>query len=302
MKQILITGGTGLIGQALCDALIQKGVHVTVLTRNINKARQRFISQENITLIDSLQQIKSEDSFDAVVNLAGAPIAQRWTSSYQRILFQSRINLTQALIESLATLKKSPQVLVSGSAIGFYGPQQDQELIETSAFMPSFSHELCQAWEDEANKAKQLGIRVVNLRTGIVLSKAGGALAKMRLPFRLCLGGPIGNGLQWMSWVHHEDIVRIIQFCLEQSIEGAVNATAPFPVTNREFASTYAKVLHRPACLPMPAWFLRLLMGQMAEELLLTGQRVLPDKLQHAGFRFKYATLEKALKNTENAY
>ncbi|MCS5710854.1 TIGR01777 family oxidoreductase [Candidatus Berkiella aquae] len=302
MKQILITGGTGLIGQALCEALIQKGYHITVLTRDVHQRQRLFISQESITLIDSLQKIKSETIFDAVVNLAGAPIAKRWTTAYKRTIVQSRINLTQTLIDTLARLKQLPQTLVSGSAIGFYGPQQDQELIETSSFTPSFSHELCQAWEDEANRAKQLGIRVVNLRTGIVLSKRGGALARMRLPFQLGLGGPIGNGQQWMSWIHHEDIVRIIQFCIEKEIEGPVNATAPFPVTNKVFASTYAKVLHRCACLPMPGWLLRLLMGQMAEELLLTGQRVIPDKLQQTGFSFEYPILEKALKNTENSH
>jgi uncharacterized protein (TIGR01777 family) len=201
-------------------------------------------------------------------------------------------------VKTLNALATPPKVLVSGSAVGYYGPHGDEELSETSSATPSFSHTLCEEWERAANEATKLGIRVVNLRTGVVLSKKEGALAKMRLPFSLGLGGPVGSGQQWMSWVHHDDIVSIIQFCMLQDIHGPVNATAPNPVTNKTFAQTYGRVLHRPAILPMPAWFLRLVMGQMAEELLLTGQRVIPDKLNNAGFTFTFPELEGALKNT----
>ena len=295
---VLITGGTGLIGSALCQSLAFKGAQLTVLTRDIQKAKH-LLSIDGVHFIEQVAEIKPDATFDAVVNLAGAPIAKFWTENYKQTLLQSRVVLTQSLVAALATLTTKPKVLVSGSAIGFYGPQGDNELIETSSGVASFSHELCQAWEASASDATKLGIRVVNLRTGVVLSKKDGALAKMRLPFSLGLGGPIGSGEQWMSWVHHDDIVNIILFCIqEEDMQGPVNATAPNPVTNKTFAQIYGKVLHRPAILPMPAWFLKMVMGQMAEELLITGQRVVPSKLNDAGFVFTYPELEGALKNT----
>jgi len=294
---VLITGGTGLIGAALCQSLALKDAKLTVLTRDIQKAKH-LLPINGVHFIEQLAQIKPDDQFDVVVNLAGAPIAKSWTQDYQLTIQHSRIALTQSLVKALGTLTTPPKVFVSGSAIGFYGPQGNDELSESGAFNPSFSHTLCQAWEEAANEATRLGIRVVNLRTGVVLSKKGGALAKMRLLFSLGLGGPVGSGEQWMSWVHHDDIVNIIQFCIQEEIQGPVNATAPNPVTNKTFAQTYGKVLHRPAILPMPAWFLRLVMGQMAEELLLTGQRVVPSKLIDAGFLFAYPELQGALTKT----
>ncbi len=294
---VLITGGTGLIGSALCKSLAFKEIKLTVLTRDIQKAKIR-LPIAGVHFIEQLAQIKADDQIDAVVNLAGATIAKPWSESYKQTIVQSRVALTQSLVKFLGTLTTPPKVLVSGSAVGYYGPQGDDKLSESSSVVPSFSHTLCEEWEAAANEATAFGIRVVNLRTGVVLSKKEGALAKMRLPFSLGLGGPVGSGEQWMSWVHHDDIVNIILFCMLQDIKGPVNATAPNPVTNKIFSQTYGKVLHRPAILPMPAWFLRLVMGQMAEELLLTGQRVVPTKLEQAGFIFTYPELEGALKNT----
>lgn len=294
---VLITGGTGLIGSALCKSLALKGTKLTVLTRDIQKAKLQ-LPIAGVHFIEQLAQIKADEQIDAVVNLAGATIAKSWSDNYKQTLIQSRVSLTQSLVKTLNALATPPKVLVSGSAVGYYGPHGDEALSETSSATPSFSHTLCEEWERAANEATKLGIRVVNLRTGVVLSKKEGALAKMRLPFSLGLGGPVGSGQQWMSWVHHDDIVSIIQFCMLQDIHGPVNATAPNPVTNKTFAQTYGRVLHRPAILPMPAWFLRLVMGQMAEELLLTGQRVIPDKLNNAGFTFTFPELEDALKNT----
>ncbi len=295
---IFITGGTGLIGSALCKSLVEKGNELTILTRNIQKAKH-LLPFDGVHFIEQLAEIKPDSLFDAVINLAGAPIAKPWTANYRQIILQSRVKLTESLVSVLQTLNKPPAVLVSGSAIGYYGPQDDHPLNESSPFANSFSHDLCQAWENAANEAVKTGIRVVNLRTGIVLAKKGGALAKMRLPFSLGLGGPIGNGQQWMSWVHLEDMINIVQYCLQENIQGPVNATAPNPVTNQTFAHIYAKVLHRPAILPMPAWFLRLIMGQMAEELLITGQNVVPAKLTQAGFPFAFTTLEDALNDVK---
>lgn len=291
---ILLTGGTGLIGSALCKSLVKKGNTLTVLTRNIQQAKH-LLPFDGVHFIEQLTEIKPDSYFDAVVNLAGAPIAKRWTAHYKEIIQQSRILLTQTLVSTLTALKVPPAVLVSGSAIGFYGPQGDNPLSESEPFVECFSHELCQMWENAANDAAKAGIRVVNLRTGIVLAKKGGALAKMRLPFLLGLGGPIGNGEQWMSWIHLEDMINIIQYCIHENIQGPVNATAPNPVTNKQFAQTYAQTLHRPAIVTMPASFLRLGLGQMAEELLITGQRVLPAKLTQSGFTFSYPALEGAL-------
>jgi uncharacterized protein (TIGR01777 family) len=253
---------------------------------------------DGLHFIEHLTEIKPDNDFDAVVNLAGAPIAKRWTPKYKQIIQKSRVELTKNVVKTIGSLSTPPKVMVSGSAIGFYGPQGDSELSESAEGMESFSNELCQAWENAANEASHFGVRVVNLRTGIVLAKKGGALAKMRLPFLLGLGGPIGNGQQWMSWVHLDDIVNIIQFCLQENIHGPVNAVSPNPVTNKSFAQSYAKALHRPAILPMPAWFLRLTMGQMADELLITGQRVIPTKLLNSGFDFAFSDLEKALNET----
>lgn len=297
--QILVTGGTGLIGTALAQHLTQQGHELIILTRNVPKAQQ-LLPMKNIQFVEQLSSIKPTTPITAVINLAGAPIAKPWSARYREVLRASRIDFTNQLVTFLGTLSTPPKVLVSGSAIGFYGPQQNIDLLESSPFVDSFSHELCRDWEAAANAASQLGIRVVNLRTGIVLSKRGGALAKMRLPFSLGLGGPVGTGEQWMSWVHLQDIVRVIEFCLLQNLSGPVNATAPNPVTNNMFAKTYGKVLHRPAILPMPAWFLRAVMGQMAEELLLTGQKVIPNKLQQAGFQFMFPELVDALREVEN--
>jgi uncharacterized protein (TIGR01777 family) len=247
-----------------------------------------------------MSEIDPRESFDAVINLAGAPIVQRWTKKYKIILKQSRVDLTTVLIERLEKCPQPPQVFISGSAIGYYGPQADNELTESSPPQPSFSHELCAAWEQAASKAKELGSRVCLLRTGIVLGRHGGALARMRLPFLLGIGGPVGTGSQWMSWIHISDMVRIIHHCLMHTeAEGVINATAPKPVRNQFFAKTYAQVLHRMAIVPMPAFVLRIIFGQMAQELLLTGQKVIPSKLLNDGFTFTYPDLEMALLSLE---
>ncbi|MBS0288090.1 MAG: TIGR01777 family oxidoreductase [Proteobacteria bacterium] len=293
--RILITGGTGFIGKMLCSSFKAKGYDVCVLTRNARKAKL-CLPLKDIHFIENLKDIKSDEHIDVVVNLAGATIAKRWTTAYKKTIINSRKDLTQALIEKLSTLKHKPALFINGSAIGYYGPQGDDVLSEDSPSVQSFSHELCATWEQEALKAKTLGMRLCLLRTGVVLGEGGGVLAQMRLPFLMGVGGPIGNGKQWMSWIHMVDMVRLVHFCIEHpELEGPLNATSPNPVTNQVFAQTLAKTLHRPAFCKMPAWVMRLLYGQMAHELLLTGQRVVPTKLTQHGFSFIYPSLEMAL-------
>ncbi len=293
--QILITGGTGFIGRMLCSSFQAKGYELCVLTRNTNKAK-RLLPWKGIRFINHLAELKPSDYFDVVINLAGAPIAKRWSTSYKQKIINSRITTTKEIIATLSRLQQIPSVLISGSAIGYYGPQEDNPLSEQSPFKESFSHTLCESWENEALKAKALNIRVCLLRTGIVLGAGGGALAQMRGPFMLGLGGPFGDGKQWMSWIHMVDMVRLVHFCIEnEDIDGPINATAPLPVTNNNFVKTYAKILHRPALLRTPAWILRLIYGQMAQELLLGGQNVIPDKANKHSFSFIYPSLEIAL-------
>ncbi len=241
-----------------------------------------------------------EDSFDVVINLAGQGIAdKRWTGEIKQQLIDSRINTTKALYDYLKDALVKPDVFISGSALGYYGlHEDDNEIDESGVADDSFSSKICQLWEAEAKRIEDLGIRTCYLRTGIVLGKNGGALGKMLPPFKFGLGGPIGTGKQWMSWIHIEDIVGIIRYAIENDqISGAINGTAPEPVTNKSFARTLGKVLNRPAFMPMPAFVMKLMFGQMAEELLLSGQRVVPDKISKAGYSFKFKRLESALRN-----
>ena len=235
-----------------------------------------------------------------VINLAGQGIAdKRWTSDVKQQLIDSRINTTKALFDYVKEALVKPDVFISGSALGYYGLHEDDNKIdESGATDDSFSSKICQLWEAEAQKIEALGIRTCYLRTGIVLGKNGGALGKMLPPFKFGLGGPIGNGKQWMSWIHIEDIVGIIRYAIDnEQIKGPINGTAPEPVTNKIFSTTLGKVLRRPAFLPMPAFVMKLMFGQMAEELLLSGQRVVPDKISKAGYSFKFKNLESAFRD-----
>lgn len=295
---ILVTGGTGFIGQKLCAELIHRGHQLCVLTRNASLATKRLPS--GIRLISDFTEIKSDEVFDAVINLAGEPIARRWTDKVKAELIASRVGVTKRLVKTLKQLNTPPKVLISGSAIGYYGPAGDSNLVESSPFVESFSHELCEAWEQAALKAQKRNIRVCCLRTGVVLGPQGGVLEKLRLAYLMGMGGPIGTGKQWMSWIHIDDMIAIILFCLEnEQIDGPVNATAPNPVQQSEFAKAYGKVLKRPSFLPMPLLTVRLLFGQMGEELMLHGQKVIPQKLLDNHFQYQYPTLESALQQIE---
>lgn len=294
-KRLLITGGSGFIGSSLVPALIAQGYEVMVLTRYPEKTAEHF--HHSVFTTQQLENLDVSENFDVVINLAGQGITdKRWTKKTKAQLIDSRIITTQNLIHYLQAAGIKPEVLISGSAVGYYGNQGDNIVDEKFTGDDSFSSTLCSGWEHEAQRAESLGIRTCYLRTGIVLGKNGGALAKMLPAFRLGLGGTMGSGRQWMSWVHIDDLIGIILHLIKnKDLSAAVNGTAPNPVTNKIFTSTLARVLNRPALLPLPAFVLKLMLGEMAEELLLSGQRVIPDKIMRAGYAFKYASLENAL-------
>jgi uncharacterized protein (TIGR01777 family) len=287
----LITGGSGFIGSALCRSLIADGHRVTVLTRDIARARQRV--PDAVFLIDRLDFAQG---IEAVVNLAGENLASgRWTAARKHEFVASRIGMTKHLLDWIDRQDSAPAVLVSGSAIGWYGATGDEELDEDADLGNDFSAHLCRDWEAEAIKAAALGVRVCRVRTGIVLGADGGALKQMLLPFRLGIGGRMGSGRQWMSWVARDDIVALIRWLVDNGdARGAYNGTAPAPVTNAEFARTLGAALHRPALLPTPAFALKILFGEMAD-ILLTGQRVVPKRAVAEGFKFKHPDLAPAL-------
>jgi uncharacterized protein (TIGR01777 family) len=287
----LITGGSGFIGSALCRSLIADGHRVTVLTRDIVRARQRV--PDAVFVID---RFDFAQEVDAVVNLAGENLASgRWTAARKHEFVASRIGMTKRVLNWIERQDSPPRVLVSGSAVGWYGPSQDEILDEGADIGNDFSAHLCRDWEAEADKAEALGVRVCRVRTGIVLGAEGGALKKMLLPFRLGVGGPMGSGRQWMSWIAREDIVALIRWLADSdSARGAFNGTAPFPVRNAEFARLLGAALRRPAFLPAPAFALKLLLGEMAD-VLLTGQRVVPKRALDQGFKFRLGELGPAL-------
>jgi len=292
---VLVTGGTGFIGQALCRQLAGEGHALTVLTRHAQRAAP--LLPAGARTVTALAQLQREAGVDAVVNLAGEPIAdKRWSSARKRELETSRIALTRELVAWMRGASPRPRVLVSASAIGYYGDQGNNSVTEGSAPHDEYQHRLCRDWEREALAAREYGIRVAVLRIGLVVGSGGGFLQRMLPPFRLGLGGPIGSGRQWMSWIEREDLLAMIHLLLErEDLDGAFNATAPEPVSSRVFARTLGAVLRRPAFMPLPAFLLQLALGEMSQ-LLLTGQRVLPQRFTEQGFRFRHPQLESALR------
>ncbi|HEX7242851.1 MAG TPA: TIGR01777 family oxidoreductase [Longimicrobiaceae bacterium] len=292
--RVAVTGASGLIGSALVRALRAEGRRVVRLVRSRPQPGSGDVAWDpERGEIDAA----GLEGVDAVVHLAGENVAQPWTAEAKRRIRESRERGTRLLARALAGLSDRPGVLVSASAIGFYGDRGDETLDESSGPGGGFLAEVCEGWEAAADPARDAGVRVVHPRIGVVLTPQGGALAKLLVPFRLGVGGKVGSGRQWMSWVALEDVVEALRFALrEDALSGPANLTAPSPVTNEEFTRVLGRVLHRPTLFAVPGAALKLVMGQMAEEALLAGQRVLPRALLDAGFEFRHPELEGALR------
>lgn len=291
---ILLTGGTGLIGRALCRRWQADGHRLWVWSRSPQRVAQ--LCGAEVKGVGSLQQLDAV-ALDAVVNLAGAPIADRpWTKARKSLLWDSRVRLTEELVEWLGRREQKPALLISGSAVGWYGDGGEHRLTEADQPVTAdFASQLCNAWEERASEAAVLGIRVVLIRTGLVLARDGGFLQRLLPPFRLGLGGRLGNGRQWMPWIHIEDQIGLIDFLLRQPVaSGPYNACAPTPVRNLEFTRSLSRRLHRPALLPVPAALLKPLLGELAG-LLLGGQHAQPQRLQEEGYSFRFTDLDSAL-------
>jgi uncharacterized protein len=274
---------------------VSRGAGHGVIALVRNPARAECLAPP-ITLITSLDQLPSDAVIDVIVNLAGEPIGDAfWTEAKRRKIIDSRVNMTGNVVRLIARLERKPSVLISGSAIGWYGLWQDQVLTESAKSHACFSHELCEAWEAAARPAEEHGVRVVCLRIGLVVGTEGGFITRMLTPFEFGLGGPFGSGRQWMSWIERDDLISLIAHVIaRKEISGPINATAPIPVTNNKFTQELARRLHRPALLRIPDPLLRRLGGDFANELLLGGQRVVPNKALSNGFVFRHENLRSA--------
>ncbi|MGH9946587.1 MAG: TIGR01777 family oxidoreductase [Pyrinomonadaceae bacterium] len=295
--RILVTGASGLIGKALQASFEEKGYEMLLASRSGAKDEQHIQWSADTGFAD--EDIERLENLDAVIHLAGESISGlRWTDEKKKAIRDSRVHGTRTMIEAFAKLNKKPKVFISASAIGFYGDRGDDEMTETSAAGDTFLAETCKEWESESRRAEDMGIRTVLLRNGIVLSKEGGALGTMLTPFKLGVGGVVGSGKQWMSWVSMDDLVAVVNYAIEnENIRGAINVTSPHPVTNEEFTKTLGGVLYRPTILPLPEFAVHMLMGEMGDALLLDSTRVIPKRLADAGFEFKYPDLKTALEN-----
>ena len=296
---VVVTGASGLIGTKLVPALEAAGRRVLRAVRRPAKNEQELSYDPKAGTIEREKLV----GVDAVIHLAGAGIAtKRWTESYKQVLIDSRVDGTKLISETIASLDNKPRVFACASAIGYYGDRGDTELEESATSGDGFLPEVCMQWERACQPARDAGIRTVNMRIGVVLSTKGGALKEMLTPFKLGGGGILGSGRQYFSWIELDDIVRAMQFVLEnESLSGPVNLVSPNPVTNREFTKTLGRVLSRPTILPMPAFAARLLFGEMADALLLASARVVPSALTDAGFSYEYAELEPALRHILNS-
>lgn len=291
--RVLLTGGTGLIGRHLVSRLLTLGHTVCVVTRSPEKARQMLDAR--VEIWPGLQNVSTLDGVDAVVNLAGEPIAdKRWTHAQKQKLCDSRWAITQRISELIQASETPPAVLISGSATGYYGDLGEVVVTEEEPPHNEFTHKLCARWEQIASSAQSDRARVCLLRTGVVLARNGGILGKMVPPFKLGLGGPIGNGRQYLAWIHIDDMVNGILWLLDNDLRGPFNMVSPYPVRNEQFSHALGQALNRPAFLRVPATAIRLLMGE-SSVLVLGGQRALPKRLEAAGFTFRWYDLDEAL-------
>jgi TIGR01777 family protein len=292
--RILISGASGLIGRGLTSRLVSAGDTVrTLVRRKPEESKGEIRWDPDAGVLDSSRL----DGLDAVVHLAGKPIDSRWTEATKKAIRDSRVRGTKLLAEVVSRLPTRPKVFISASAVGFYGSRGDEVLDETSASGTGFLADVCRQWEEAGAAARDAGIRTVQLRSGLVLSRKGGMLARVLSPFKMGAGGVVGTGRQWMSWISLEDATAAIQYAISAAeLSGPVNVTAPQPVCNAEFTRTLGKVIGRPTLVPLPAFAVSLLLGELGDELLLAGQKVLPRKLLAAGFRFAHSDLESALR------
>lgn len=291
--KILISGGSGFVGSALCKAFLEAEHEPLVISRSPEQTAK--------TLPQGVQVKASASEFadqapEAIVNLAGEPIAEgRWTAAKKKALLDSRINITRELVDFCANQRTAPRVMVSASAVGYYGDQGSRDVTEQTSPHDEFAHQLCRRWEAEAQRAEESGVRVAVLRIGLVLDVGGGMLSKTAPLFKLGLGGKLGDGAQYMPWIHRQDLIGMILFLLQRDdLSGPFNASAPNPVTNAEFTRELGRALKRPTILPAPALALKLVFGEMSR-LLLTGAKMLPERLEQAGYEFKFRELDQAL-------
>jgi uncharacterized protein (TIGR01777 family) len=293
--RILITGAGGLIGTALQKSFAEKGYEMLLASRSEPKNEKEI----QWSVEDGFAQPERLEGLDAVVHLAGESISGlRWTDEKKKAIRDSRVLGTRNVVEAISKLKKKPRVLIAASALGYYGERGDAEMTESDSPGDTFLAEVAKDWEAESRRAEDAGIRTVLLRTGIVLSKDGGALGTMLLPFKVGVGGVVGSGKQWMSWISLDDHINVINFSIEnENLRGAVNSVSPNPVTNEEFTKIMGEVLYRPTFIPLPEFAVSMLLGEMGDALLLTSTKVLPKRLEDAGFEFKYPELKAALED-----
>ncbi|OFW04810.1 MAG: TIGR01777 family protein [Acidobacteria bacterium RIFCSPLOWO2_02_FULL_67_36] len=305
--RIVIAGGTGFLGAPLAESYGEEGHDVRVLTRAVPDGESRHEPGTGVPGVTRVgwrpdgnagRWAADVDGADAVINLAGESIGDgRWTPQRKAALVDSRIVPTRSLVAAIRSSAAPPGVFVSGSAVGYYGPSADELKTESDPPGKDFLATICEDWEAEARRAEGAATRVVCIRTGVALERSGGALRKMLLPFRMFAGGPMGSGRQYMSWIHRIDWIEMVRWIVETpQVTGAVNATAPEPVTNREFARALGRALHRPAFMPAPGFALRLALGEMAGPLILEGQRVVPAKALSLGFHFRYPEIDQAMR------
>lgn len=300
--RVLITGATGFIGKHLCQNLLDAGYEIIALTRDVEKAQEALGSRVqcarwNGKTTEGWQDL-IEDA-EAVINLAGENLAEGpWTERYRQRILESRVNAGKAVAEAISKAQKKPKALLQASGIGFYGSRGDEELTEASSAGSGFLAEVVKEWEASVKEVEKQPVRVIYLRTGIVLGRGEGMIGKMTLPFKLFGGGPVGGGRQWLSWIHITDEVGIIRFLLEQkSLSGAFNLAAPNPVQMAEFCREFARALNRHSWLPVPAFVIKTVFGQMGEETVLASQRVLAARIKEAGYHFQFSNIKPALEN-----
>ncbi|MES2526796.1 MAG: TIGR01777 family oxidoreductase [Bdellovibrionota bacterium] len=300
--KVLVTGASGFVGRRVVSQLLQKKIEVVVLTRNLAKAVIVLGSEcQYVQWMDMTTPPPAEafDNVDAVINLMGENIGgKKWDEAQKKKIYDSRINSTRALVDAMKALPKKPKALINASAVGIYGNRGDETLDENATSGSDYLAGVCKDWEAEAIKARDMKIRVVLMRTGVVLGKGGGALTKMLPIFKLGLGGRLGTGKQYMSWIHVDDLAAMyVQAAIDSTMDGAYNATSPYPATNAEFTKALGKRLKRPTIFPAPEFAIKKALGEMST-IVLDGQKVVPNKFKEKKFQFKSATLEKTLKET----